>query len=186
MRLIMTSVLTMLVSLTAMAENQGALLLGFRQNAASTDVDGASIESKIGYNFGGIALIDLTEKLKLRTGFIYAQRDVDAKVGSDTTEYKLTYFDIPVTLYVPVSDMVGVFGGITRGLKSSVSCSNKDGSSCTVDDAKSSIMPFIIGANFKIAPELGFEMYFEKGSEEIVKSVQDFTTVGANVFYTFE
>lgn len=155
--------------------------LGYRLNNADTDVAGSSVDSVGTLQVGPLLFIPVTEKFQVRTGFLYAQRHYETKSGTTTTDVELAYVDVPVTLCWKMSDSGGPFIGAGVGLKVSDDCGGQD---CT--EAKSSIVPFTFGGFFKVAPQVGMEVFYEMIPGEIIQNLEDATAVGVNAVITFD
>ena len=164
-----------LFSMTASAFDMG-LGVGYRTNDASA-VSGADPDGEGTLQFGGILWADINEQLVFRSGFMYSQLKYEG-VGS---EVELTYVMIPVTLMLKLEDYGGVFGGVNLGLKASDDCSPVD---CT--EVKSTVVPLTIGGYFKVAPQVAVEVFYEMLSGEFVSGLEDNTSVGANLLFTFD
>ena len=55
----------------------------------------------------------------------------------------------------------------------------------SVTGAQSSINPFIIGAAFKFAPQLGANVFFETGGDA-ANNLKNYRSVGVNLMFTFD
>ena len=165
-----------LFSFTASALDMG-LGVGIRTNDADSTT-GASVDGDMTVQVGGIVWMDVSEKLAFRTGFMYSQMNYE--VGT-TGEAELAYLMVPATLMLKLEDYGGIFGGVNVGLKASDDCSPTD-----CQDVDSTITPITIGGYFKVAPQVAVEVFYETLSGEFVGGLEDATSVGANVLFTFD
>jgi hypothetical protein len=194
MRQVMTQIsmifLSLIVANTA-AANDFAAVFGILTNSADrvSTTSTASVSGKVGFQAGVIGFIDLTGPLSFRSGFLYSQRTYTTTVASLDTDYKLAYFDIPVTLMYKFAEYGGVFGGVVLANNASKECST---AGCSTDGVKSSMVGYQVGASFKFAPQMGAQFYYEmlpgniQDSSTAVVGLKDGKSVVANFMFTFE
>lgn len=163
---------------TALADIDYGLEVGIRQQ--SGDVDGISTKSQMGMQFGATAHFPISGPLHLRTGMLYTQRPLVLEQSPDN-KVTMNYLDVPVALMYKFEEYAGVFAGISLGLNL-----DKNADAGTVTDVKSPLIPFLIGASFKFAPNLGATLYYESASGEAAKNLKDYRAVGANLMITFD
>lgn len=163
---------------TALADIDYGLEVGIRQQ--SGDVDGVSTKSQMGMQFGATAHFPISGPLHLRTGMLYTQRPLVVEQSPDN-KVTMNYLDVPVALMYKFEEYAGVFVGISLGLNL-----DKNADSGTITDVKSPLIPFLIGASFKFAPELGATLYYESASGEAARGLKDYRAVGANLMITFD
>lgn len=163
---------------TALADIDYGLEVGIRQQ--SGDVDGVSTKSQMGMQFGATAHFPISGPLHLRTGMLYTQRPLVVEQSPDN-KVTMNYLDVPVALMYKFEEYAGVFAGISLGLNL-----DKNADSGTITDVKSPLIPFLIGASFKFAPELGATLYYESASGEAARGLKDYRAVGANLMITFD
>jgi len=176
---VLTTAFVALISLNASAQYMG-VELGIRQQAADAVTAGVSTSTEMAYQFGLVGAFPMTEALLFRSGFLYTQRPVTAKVGTVKSKFTYNYFDIPVTLMWKMNEFGGVYGGVNVALAASADCDN-----CTTSPEKKGAMPVVIGGTFKFAPNFGVDVYYEA----IGKIGEDFekgSAVGANLLITFD
>jgi hypothetical protein len=176
--LVTASVIT-LVSLTSQAQFMG-VEVGVRQQSASSEVAGQSINSEMGLQFGLTGALSITEVLLFRSGFLYTQSPFTIK-GSPEQKYTFNYLEIPLTLMWKFSELGGVYGGVNLALPVSADCTNCGNTS--VD--KKTQTPWVIGGSFKFAPNFGVDVYYEMLSK-VNDSFKDASAVGANLLITFD
>lgn len=177
---------SMFVVATASA-NEFALEGGFRQQNGDTPT-GITAKPVTGYQVGGLAYFPLASEFFLRTGLMYTQRTIRGEVTATPTidlQYTMNYVDIPVTGFYKFSDYGGVFGGVifSNNFEKSWSVS---GRTTTELDVKSSIFPFVVGANFKFLPQVGASVYYEFMSGEVARDLKNYRAVGVNLAVYFE
>lgn len=186
MKAIISALLVLAMANLAQASDF-AVALGLRSNNADSVTAGGSVDSDTGFGAGVIGFFDLGSALQMRSGFLYNQRNF--KSGSaPSSEVKISYIDIPVTLMYKFADYAGVFGGAVLGLKASDECKVSGGGSCgAIKDPDSLIYGFQFGVSFKFAPQMGAELYYEMIPGEFWEDVlKNATAIGANFLYTFE
>jgi hypothetical protein len=190
MTLISMLIISGVVSTKAFA-NDFAAVVGILTNSADRASSStlASVSGKLGYQAGVLGFIDLTGPLSFRSGFLYTQRNYTVTVASLDTDYKLAYFDIPVTLMYKFADYGGVFGGFVLANNATKECST---SGCSTDGVKSSLIGYQFGASFKFAPQMGAQFYYEmlpgniQDSSGLAYGLKDGKSVVANFMFTFE
>lgn len=153
---------------------------GFRQQAGEVTSVSATAKSQVGYQFGGIALVDMGESFALRTGMMYVQRPLVSETNGTENKYSLNYFDIPVAAQFKIADYASVFAGITVGLNIDATATSGN-----VTDVKSPIIPFVLGASFKFAPQLGGTIFYETMSGDVANGLKNYRAVGLNLAVYF-
>lgn len=164
---------------TAKADLKYAIEAGVRQQSGDTD-SSASTSSQTGLQFGATANIQMKDKLHLRTGMLYTQRNLTV----DTTpnnKVELSYLDIPVTLMYMFEEYAGVFLGVNLSLNL-----DKKASEGSVTGLKSEMLPLVFGASFKFHPDFGVSIYYESASGKVADGLKDYRAVGANLLITFD
>lgn len=181
------SVLVLVMGQMAMA-NDFAAVLGLRSNSADAVTNGVSVNSKTSFGLGVLGFMDFNQGLQFRSGFLYNQRNYQTSVGNAETDWNLAYVDIPVTLMYKFADYAGAFVGPVVSLLASKECKVSGATSCSfTKNPESLILPIQFGVNFKFAPQMGAELYYEMGTSEFWKDgLKNSRTVGANFLYTFE
>ena len=164
--------------------------IGFRQQSGDTALTNFTSSSQNGIQGGAVGLFPINENLYFRTGMLYTQRPLVLKptttgtVGSDITA-SINYLDVPATIMYKFEDYGGVFVGLTLANQFDKSCSTSGGT-CTIDDIKTPLLPFIFGGTFKFAPQLGATLYFESFGGDVAKDLKNYRALGVNLFFTFE
>jgi len=166
------------------------LEIGFRQQSGDTSLTDYTSTSQNGIQGGAIGLFPLNENLYFRTGMLYTQRPLVLKptasgaTGSEITN-SINYLDVPLTVMYKVEDYGGVFVGLTLANQFDKSCSSS-ASTCTIDDIKTPLLPFIFGGTFKFAPQVGATLYFETYGGDVAKNLKNYRALGVNLFFSFE
>lgn len=171
---------------SASAQDLG-VVLGYRSDNFDSDVTGSTAKSGTGNIQGGmVAKFQMGGgPLWIRSGFIYEMRSYVSTVTLGETTLKASYFSIPVGLLYKFSDFGGVFIGPAVGLNVSKSC---EGSpvACTINGFNSSPISLQLGGSFKIAPQFGFELYYEQTTSKIADGVTNPRAIAANMMITFD
>jgi len=179
----------LLVAFGTFAEAQEfAAEVGFRQQSGDAAV-GQSTKSEVGYQLGVTGAFEISGPLYFRTGLLYTQRPLTVTVdGSTTSEAKIsmTYFDVPATLMYKFSEYGGVYAGLLVSANLDKTLDGKGTLAGTkVTDSKSMITPFILGAAFKFAPQLGANVYFESAGD-VASGQKNYRAVGVNLMFNFD
>ncbi|MBX2987819.1 MAG: outer membrane beta-barrel protein [Bdellovibrionaceae bacterium] len=165
------------------------LEVGFRQQSGTLDATGVTAKSQSGYQLGVSGFFPFQGNLGLRSGFFYVNRPlaVDVDAGGGDAKISLTYFEVPLALAYKFEDYASVFGGVALSINLD---KTYDGNGILkgqkVDDVKSPVLPLILGASFKFAPQMGTSVFFESFGGEAAKGLKDFKAVGANLVIYFE
>lgn len=172
----------------ATAEDMG-LLLGFRSQSGEIASESYTTSSRTGYQLGGIASLDVSKPLMLRLGFMYTERPVHGKLELGTlsgeADFRLTYFDFPVALAFKIDEYISLFGGLALSvlLENSVSSATGDLRGAKISDAKAMIFPLQIGVDFRFAPQIGGNVFFEAHPSEVAKDLKNYRAIGLNFIY---
>ena len=151
--------------------------------ADSADGEGTTdIGQRVNFQAGVIGKFELSGPLQIRSGMLYVQRGYELKGTNSTDQLTSTYFEVPVGLLYKFSDFGGVFIGPALGLGLSKNCP----ASCNGADVASSLVSVQFGASFKIAPQFGFEVYYEALTGNIAKGIKNPRAIVANAMITFD
>lgn len=179
---------TVLLSIGAQAQMEFGALVGFRSNQAQTDISLASVSSRTSYQFGVQGFFPIWNDLAgLRTGAMVAPRYVNlSNTRKGTVEINYIYLDVPATLMLKFNEVAGVFAGpiLSFNYSKEVSCSLQ--ADCVATDVKSVVVPWTLGLNFKILPQIGGELFYEYVPGDLSTNVSNMTTVGANFIFYIE
>lgn len=190
MKNILYIIISVFISSAAFAQAMDyGLIVGFRSQSGDISTSGASVKSAVGYQLGAISNIKFHDMFGLRTGLMYVERNTKFSYDATAAEAdaKLTYFDIPLNLAIKFEDYASVYVGVNLSMNLSNSLSGSgywSGSKFT--DVKSMVMPFTLGADFRFAPQIGANLFFESISGELAAGVKNYRAVGANFIYYFD
>jgi hypothetical protein len=175
----------LLIGNAAVAQEFGALL-GVHQTTADTDTANASIDGQFNFKAGLLVNFGLNDMAKFRTGLLYNQRHVEAKVsGQKVSEINFDYLDVPALFQYNMNEMFGLFGGLVVGINVNDEVKMTNGASAGDPDKKGLIPLVQVGANVTFDDMIGFDLYYERGLGEYAKNLKDFSTFGANFVYWF-
>ena len=155
-----------------------------RSDSADAVNSGVTVTSKTNYEAGVVGFFDISDKLMIRSGFIYTQRSYTLSTALASGDFTYTYFQIPVGLMYKFSDFGGAFVGPAIAFNASKTCTF--GSNCTPTGVQSSIIPIQIGASFKFAPQLGAAFYYEVVPGKLDDNIQNAKAIVADLMITFE
>ena len=172
-----------MMSSSAFADIDYGLEVGIRQQSGDVNSPGTT-DSQMGLQFGATANFPIAGPVHLRTGMLYTQRPLVVKPngGGAETKYTMNYLDVPVALLYKFEEYAGVYAGVSLAMNLDKSADN----GATINDVKSPLIPFLIGASFKFAPNLGANLYFESASGEAAKGLKNYRAIGANLQITFD
>lgn len=179
-RFVFASLFSLAVVSTARAEI--ATVLGARSNTISTDLAGASTNSRLGYIAGVLGWLPVRNAFGIRSGFLYNQRfaGLGPTLQGDI-DINYSYFDIPLTATYQFSTTTWAFAGPVLAFNQSrdVACTKNSG--CSASDVKSFLLPWQIGADFKLTPYIGAEFFYEFLAGNLSANVSDMRAVGASL-----
>lgn len=181
---ILSGFLTLFLSSAVWAQDVG-VVAGIRSdNADGTGV--VNITGKSNLQAGVVAKFELSGPLQIRSGFLFVQRSYGYSLTTAPTlsdDFVMTYFEIPVGVLWKFSDYGGVFAGPALSFNLSKTC---PGGSCTGAEVNSSPLAIQLGGSFKIAPQFGFEVYYEQMTSALAKDLTNPRSVVANLMITFD
>lgn len=166
------------MSVSAFAQDVG-VVAGIRADNADGE-NNVTIGQRVNYQAGVVGKFELSGAVQVRTGLIYAQRAYEIRNQGD---FVATYFEVPVGLLYKFSDYGGVFLGPSIAFNLSKNC---PGGSCNNADVNASPLSVQFGGSFKVAPQFGFEVYYEAMTSKVAGSMQNPRAVIANVMLTFD
>ncbi|MBC7465584.1 MAG: PorT family protein [Bdellovibrio sp.] len=153
---------------------------GFKWSSA--DVDNAdSNKSTIGYTVGGSAVFNIAPAFGLKTGLFYNERPFESTVAGTTVKGKVSYVDVPVLFMFKFEEYAGIYIGPSLSMKLA-----DEVSPGKLNSVKGMVIPLTVGGQFKFAPNLGVNIYFETVTSEIATGVKNTRAVGANLLLTFD
>ena len=163
--------------------SMAGLEAGFKWSSMDADSAGSDKQS-IGYQIGASGTFDIATNFAIKSGLFYNERPFKVSdtvvVGSDITG-KITYFDIPVLLMFKFEDYAGVYFGPSISIKMSDEISVG-----SLTNIKDTVVPLTIGGQFKFAPNLGVNVFFEAVSGQLADGLKNSRAVGANLLVTFD
>lgn len=166
---------------SAFAQDLG-VVVGFRNDNADSDVAGVEIKGQSNIQGGMVAKFEISGPLQVRTGAIYVQRSYIGESTGTSSTTKASYLEIPVGLMYKFSDYGGVFAGPAFGLNIAKDCTG----GCSNSGINSSPMTFQFGGSFKVAPQFGFEFYYETMTAKFANGVTNPRAIAANLMITFD
>lgn len=158
---------------------------GLNSNSSSTSVAATTIEGFTGFHVGVIGFAELSNQFSIRSGALYAQRGIDVVSGTSTTEARLSYLEVPVTVMYMANESIGLFGGAHLGVKISDSCS-VNGVSCNLTNPESISIGAVLGAQFRFIPNIGGEVSYVMGVNKVSDpTVEALSSLMLSAFYLF-
>ena len=163
--------------------SMAGLEAGFKWSSMDADSTGSDKQS-MGYQIGASGTFDIATNFAIKSGLFYNERPFKVSdtivVGTDITG-KITYFDIPVLLMFKFEEYAGVYLGPSLSIKMSDEISVG-----TLSNIKDTVVPLTIGGQFKFAPNLGVNVFFETVSGQLADGLKNSRAVGANLLVTFD
>lgn len=182
MRSVLISLIT-LFSFNALADY--GVEIGFRQQSGDSSNSSATVISQAGLQGGFTASFPVKDNFNFRTGMLYTQRPLSVELGTTETKFNMNYIDFPITGMYKFEEYAGVFAGLHLSMNFDKSCSSDSGTTCSFDSVKSLITPFVVGVNFKFAPQLGATLYFES-TGQVAEGLENYRAVGANLIIALD
>lgn len=164
--------------------SMAGLEAGFKWSSMDADGSGSNKQS-LGYQIGASGTFDIATNFAIKSGLFYSERpfkvtDTIGNFNFETTG-KITYFDIPVLLMFKFEDYAGVYFGPSFSIKMSDEISTG-----SLKNIKDTVIPITIGGQFKFAPNLGLNVFFETISGQLADGLKNSRAVGANLLVTFD
>jgi hypothetical protein len=189
--LVMTASILFESSLMAAASDYGAVI-GFRSQSGDLDPatsTGYTSKAAIGYQLGVTTSFQVSGPLNFRTGLMYVERPlkVSSSATGDEADYRFTYFDVPALLSYKFDDYAAIYAGVSLSVNLSNSATGKGIlSTVKVTDAKSLVVPILLGAAFRFAPQIGADVFFETVPGDLALGLKSYRAVGINLLYFFD
>lgn len=159
---------------------------GFRWNSVEAP-NAESSKQVIGFQIGGSAVFDLAETFGIKTGLFYTERSFKHEAPGIVGNGKFTYFDVPVFAMFKFADYAGIYAGPTVSVKLGDELTSEPaGSYGGLTGVKGIVVPLTLGAQFKMTPGVGLNLFFETIPGELAKGLEGSKAVGANMLFTFE
>lgn len=156
--------------------------VGLRADSASPANSSYTISGQNALTFGSVIKSLISDKIALRYGLQYTQRQYQIEQSNLTQTHKFTYFEIPVGILYQLNEFGGLFLGPSLGLGLEKNCG--PGVSCI--GFNSSYVSMQFGASFKFAPQMGVEVFYESGLSAVTRDIQSPRAVGLNLLITFD
>lgn len=190
MKSLMLSLMGLIFASSAMAADM-AVEVGLRQQSGSVDGAGTSTKSEMGYQLGFVGVFPIAEAFGVRSGLMYVSRpltiETDSGLPTGSGKVTLNYFEVPVAASYQFEDYANIFAGVALSMNLDSTYSGSGAlSGRKVEDVKSIVVPIILGASFKVAPQIGGTVFFETLSGDVAKGLKDYKAVGVNLAVTFE
>lgn len=161
--------------------NEFAITGGARFDNADSGTVGTSVEARLNFQAGVLGFIELGGRNYLRTGAEFATRSYGFKTSTVALgDARFTSFDVPVGYLFRFSDYGGIFAGGLFTFNFSKDCPG----GCT--SASASPVGAQFGASFKIAPQIGGEVYFEMMSQKLASGVENPKAVVGQLYFSFD
>lgn len=182
MRQILLSLALILSGLSAQAlEAQFAVGGGIKTTSIDAKVTTTAVSDVGGYQLGAYGFFPFTEEFQFRTAFLYSQRAFSTRVSNTDYDVKLAYVDIPITAMYRFSEFGGVYAGPVMSF-----LQGKDFDRTQITGAKSTIVPFTIGVNFRFMPQVGVDLFYEVISSSVTNDYENMRSFGASLVIYFE
>lgn len=185
LRWILLFLLVSLNSFNSYADSKIGIMGSVLYNVAEIDdINGVEVDddSEVGYGIGMRALLQLNDRFYLRTGAGLVKKQISYSFRSSDAEASFTYLNIPATFYLS-GEKVGLFGGTALNARMDDNCDgNGVFSSCDVKDAKTLVLPLIIGFDFNLTKNLGMELSYEYGVMEAAENIKISSAVFSLVY----
>ncbi len=180
MRSLLMSVFVFLGAVAAQA-NEFAVTGGARFDNADSGTTGTTVEARLNLQAGLLGFIELGGKNYLRTGAEFATRSYGFKTTTVSLgDARFTSFDVPVGYLYRFSDYGGIFAGGLFTFNFSKDCPG----GCT--GASSSPIGLQFGSSFKIAPQIGGEVYFEMMNTKLANGIENAKAVVGQLYFSFD
>ena len=168
----------------------GTALLSTTENDKVDDIAGSDEISKWTWGIGMRALVGLNERVYVRTGIAYIQKEYDYEYNGaleGSHNYSFAYISIPATLYIKASPLLGIFGGTAFQAKFDDGCkgSYSDGvtkTQCKIENDNTLILPAILGFDFVLTDHISAEFSYEYALMETMKDTKVSSAVGSLIY----
>lgn len=158
-----------------------AVEVGFKWNTVNI-TNATSAKQEVGFQLGFSTVFNMMESFGIRSGLFYSERPFKSEfAGGSTVKGKITYFEVPAHLMFKFEDYAGVYVGPTMAIK--MGDELVPGS---LTDVKSMVVPITFGAQFKLTPDFGANVFFETVPGDLATDVSSSRAVGMNLLITFD
>jgi hypothetical protein len=171
---------------SAYADRLG-IIAGYRSNSANYDQTGVTYNSTGGYQAGLLYQWSFAEIFALRTGLVYANKDVQfTPAGLSGFTQHASYLDIPIDLQLnlPVTGLY-FYAGVKEGIKSGSSCDAPSGFTCSADVTSTDTV-FNAGLGYELisfgAGALALEAEYESGLSNVNNTTGSTANIKTNAW----
>ncbi len=180
-------VVMLLISSHAFAQisySMPAIEFGIKSNSVDHELAVSNRQAN-GYQGGLSVVINLSNEADAdfgtRTGLFYSERPFKNELSnSQTFEGKITYVEFPFQLMFKFEEYAGVYVGPSYSSKLGDDCEGL-GCGMGLTEIKSTLIPITFGAEFKIFPYVGVNLFFENVSGGIAQSLKNSRAIGLNL-----
>lgn len=184
-KIILSTLLVLAFGFTYAQKAQFGIKGGLNSSNFSGDTEGVDFKSRIGFNVGAFAAIELSEKITLQPEILFSTQGAEAQNGeaeyngdfyTGDVKFNLSYINIPVMFKYYVADKFNLEAGPQIGFLTSAETSTKlDGFSQTVDqDAKdyfeSVDFGFNVGAGYDFTKNVSAGIRYNIGLSNVFKT----------------
>lgn len=184
-KIILSTLLVLAFGFTYAQKAEFGIKGGLNSSNFSGDTEGMDFKSRIGFNVGAFAAIELSEKITLQPEILFSTQgakvenvtaDVNGENYTADINFNLSYINIPVMFKYYVADKFNFEAGPQIGFLTSAETSTKlDGYSQTVDqDAKdyfeSVDFGFNLGAGYDFTKNISAGIRYNIGLSNVLKT----------------
>lgn len=164
-----------------MSYSMPAVEVGFKWNTANI-TSATSAKQEVGFQLGFSTVFNMMESFGLRTGLFYSERPFKSEfINGSSVKGKITYFEVPAHLMFKFEDYAGVYFGPTAAVKL-----GDEYTPGNLVNINSLIVPITFGAQFKLTPDFGANVFFETVPGDLADDVSSSRAVGMNLLITFD
>lgn len=162
--------------------NEFAIVGGPRFDNADSKLTGTTVEARLSFQAGVLGFLEMGGPNFIRSGFQFGTRAYGIKQGSiGIGDARFTNFDLPIGYLYRFSDYGGAFLGPVISFNFSKDC---PGTGCA--GVNSMPIGLQVGASFKIAPQIGAEVYFETMTSKIADGIENPKAFVGQFYFSFD
>jgi hypothetical protein len=159
----------------------GTFLYNTTENSRIDSVADSQEASETSFGGGIRALVNITDRLILRTGAMLTNKNYTYEFTGPDNEgehnFSFTYLSIPLTFYVPAGAQFGFFAGTALQAKLDSSCDGRylTGATvtrCRVEKDRGLVLPAILGFDLALSEQLSMEVSYEFGLMETMRDTK--------------
>jgi hypothetical protein len=170
----------LLIGLSAHAEEWG-LTAGVAQTYALSRVPNTTTADRTSFRGGLTSSFFFLDNLKIRTGILYTQRRFEIHEGEDSYTYDWKFIDIPGLLQYRYSDHIGLFAGFILAL----TIADRITPGLEFTGTRKIAGLYQGGVSFLFDNMYGFDLYFERGFDNLDDNAAQPSGFGINLNYYF-